>query len=370
MAGTKSTRDYYEVLGVSRDAGKDEIERAYRRLALRYHPDRCKESDATQRFKEASEAYAILSDPEKRRRYDTHGFSGVSGYSDEDLFGGIDLGSILGGVGGFNFESSIFDRMFGFGRRQGPVQGANIEATLHVSLKRLLTGGKELIHVKRPQSCSACHGTGAAAGTEPRQCGACGGSGQVTTTRQDKSIRFQQITTCRDCHGRGTLIDHPCDQCKGRGQVERDENIEIQIPPGMDEGRALRVAGHGHPSPEPAGPPGDLFVFVNSAPDPQFQRHGPHLRHTARIQIPEAVLGTHLEVPTLDDQVIDLTIPPGTQPETMFRVPGKGLPISGTQQRGNLYVIVRVCVPEQIDERQRELYEQLLATQSQCTVAD
>ena len=137
-------------------------------------------------------------------------------------------------------------------------------------------------------------------------------TGHHDTPRQVENC-FQQITNCPDCHGRGTLIDHPCDQCKGRGQVERDESIEVQIPPGMDEGRALRIAGHGHPGPEPAGPPGDLFVFVSSAPDPRFQRHGPHLRHTAKIQIPEAVLGTQLEVQTLDDQVIDLTIPPGTQ---------------------------------------------------------
>ena len=351
--------DYYEILGLSRDADQKAIERAYRQLASKYHPDASRDPGTVDKFKQMSEAYAVLSDPEKRRRYDAYGMAGVSGYSHDDLFGGLDLGSIFGDMGGLDFGTSIFDRVFGRRRRYtGPRQGANIEVPLEVPLERVLTGGAEVVSLRRPQDCAACQGTGAKAGTAPRPCDACGGAGQHIERRQQGGINLQQITPCPACQGRGRVIDTPCPDCQGLGKVEREETLEVSIPPGIKEGQALRIPGRGHLSPAAGGSPGDLYVVVNTASDPRFERRGPDLWHVETIDIPDAVLGMKLPVTALDGEVT-INIPPGTQPETVMRLHGQGLPMFGGGGRGNLYVVIRVHVPEQLNTKERTLYERL-----------
>jgi molecular chaperone DnaJ len=353
-------RDYYQVLGVARDADEKAIKDAFRKLALRYHPDRNKEPGAEERFKEVAEAYAVLSDPKKRADYDSRGFAGVAGFSPEDLVGGIDFGDLFGDLGfGFDLGSSFFDRLFGgrAGRRTGPRPGADLQVELTVSLDRVGQGGKETVRISRPQTCPACRGARARAGTSPRRCKTCGGTGQRVSSRDEGGVHVRHITTCAACAGQGTVIDEPCPECGGRGQVARDETLEVTLPPGVEEGTSLRISGHGLPSAE-GGPPGDLYALVRIAPDPRFERDGADLWRTESISVPDAVLGARIEVPTLEGRV-ELTVPPGTQPGAVLRLRGKGLPRVGGGRRGNLNVRMVVRVPESPSSEERELYERL-----------
>lgn len=355
-------RDYYEVLGVPRDADLKAIKDAFRQLALKYHPDRNKEPGASDRFKEIAEAYAILSDPKKRAEYDARGYAGVAGFSAEDLFGGINFDDIFGGLG-FDFGGpSMFDRLF---RRRGGAarRGENIEITLTIPLERVLAGGEETVRVRRPATCQSCQGSGAKAGTKPRTCPKCGGSGQLVRTQRKGGVSLQQITTCPECDGRGTIIDSPCPDCGGKGQVSREEALTVRIPVGVEEGMALRIPGRGMPADKPGWPPGDLFVIVRSAPDPRFERHGRDLYRTETLELVDAVLGTTIDVPTLDGHA-SVKVPPGTQPESVLRLRGKGLPAFGDGVRGDLYVRLHVHVPERLSEQQRHLFEKLRSTGS------
>ncbi len=344
------------MLGVPRDAEQAAVKDAFRRLALRYHPDRNKEPGAEERFKEIAEAYAVLSDPKKRKEYDTAGFAGVAGFTPEDLFGGIDFGDIFGGLG-LDLGESLFDRFF---RRRpaGPPRGANLEVAVEVPLERVVTGGSETVRVARPAPCPACRGSGAKAGTARRPCDRCGGTGQHVASRREGGVMFQKITPCTACGRQGRVIDHPCPECRGRGEVERDEALTVNIPFGVEEGMALRVPGHGLPSREPGGVPGDLYVVVRSAADPRFERDGVDLWRMEKVHIADAVLGASLEVPTLDGRVT-VTIPPGTQPDAVLRLRGKGLPEFGGKKRGDLYLRVRVRVPDRLATEERRLWERL-----------
>ncbi|HXG52459.1 MAG TPA: DnaJ C-terminal domain-containing protein [candidate division Zixibacteria bacterium] len=349
------------MLGVPRDADQATIKDAFRRLALRYHPDRCKEPDAEERFKEIAEAYAVLNDPKKRREYDAAGFAGVAGFTPEDLFGGIDLEDLFGGLGfdfGFGGEG-LFGRFFR-PRRPGPARGENIEITIEVPLERIASGGRERVRIRRPQTCPTCRGSGARPGTQPRRCATCGGSGRQVASRRDAGVTIQQITTCPGCGGRGEVIDQRCPECDGRRQVEREETLTVNIPAGVEEGMALRIPGHGFPSRDPRGEPGDLFVIVQTAPDTRFEREGINLWHRKEISIPDAVLGTTVEVPSLDGR-LKVTIPPGTQPNSVLRLRGKGLPEFGGKRRGDLFVRVEVRVPERLGAEERKLWERLRA---------
>lgn len=348
-------RDYYEVLGIPRDADQKAIKDAFRALALKYHPDRNKEPGADERFKEIAEAYAVLSDAKKRAEYDTRGFAGVAGFSPEDLFGGIDFDTLFSGLG-FDFGGGLFDPFFR--RRAGPERGANLEVELVVPLDRVATGGDELVRVSRLSPCASCRGSGAAAGTAPRSCATCGGTGQQSTSRRGRGITFQRVTTCPVCNGRGTVIEKPCPSCAGQGRVPQDETLTIKVPPGIDDGMALRVPGHGMAGQEPGSPPGDLYVVVQTAPDTRFERRGADLWRTETINVIDAVLGTRVNVPALDGAV-SVTIPPGTQPNTVLRLRGKGLPHFGAPGRGDLKVSVRVKIPDRISRIERELYERL-----------
>lgn len=354
-------RDYYEVLGVPREADAKAIKDAFRKLALKYHPDRNKEADAEERFKEIAEAYAVLSDPKKRADYDAGGFSGLQGVRPEDLFGGIDFNDLFGGLG-FDFGGGLFERFFG-GRRAhdraaGPQRGENLEALLSVPLERVVYGGEEPVRVVRQTECPACHGSGAQAGTQPRVCEVCKGSGREVKSGREGGVTFQRIMPCPACHGAGSFIDHPCPECHGRGRVERAETITVKVPAGVEEGMVLRIPGHGAASPEPGGAAGDLFVVVHALPDARFERDGANLWRTVRLALPDAVLGTEIAVPTLDGEA-RVTVPPGSQPETVLRLRGKGLPHFGGRQRGDLLLRLQLAVPERLSAAERRLWEQL-----------
>ena len=347
-------RDFYEVLGVAHDADEKAIKDAFRQLALKYHPDRNKEPGASDRFKEIAESHAVLSDPKKRAEYDARGYAGVAGFSPEDLIGGINFEDIFGGLG-FDFGGP-FDRFFQ--RRGAPRRGENIEISVTVPLERVLNGGEESVHVGRPVTCQACHGSGAKAGTAPRSCAKCGGSGQVVHTQRKEGVSLQRITTCPECAGRGTIIDAPCPECGGEGEIYRDEVLTVRIPIGVEEGTALRLPGRGIPADKPGLPAGDLFVIVRTADDPRFERHGSDLYRVETIDVVDAVLGTSIDVPTLDGQV-SVKAPAGTQPDSLLRLREKGLPRFGDGARGDLYVRLQVHVPEKLTDRQRQLFEQL-----------
>jgi molecular chaperone DnaJ len=354
-------RDYYEVLGVAKDANQKTIKDAFRTLAMKYHPDRNKEPGAEERFKEIAEAYAILSDPKKRKEYDTRGFAGVEGFSREDLFGGIDFEDIFGGLN-FDFGAGSPFEGFFHRRRSGPARGANIEVDLTIPLERVASGGEEKVRLNRPSTCPACRGTGAEGGAAPKACDACKGTGRITrSSRKEKGkehILIQQITTCPACHGRGTIIEHPCPECRGSGEIEKEEDLTVKIPVGVEEGMALRIPGKGMPSPEAGGVTGDLFVVVRSKIDPRFERSGADLLREETIPLTDAVLGTTLKVPTLDGSAT-VTIPPGTQPDEVLRLKGKGLPEFGGGRHGEMYLRIAVHVPEKLSSEERKLYEQL-----------
>ncbi len=349
------------MLGVAKDADAKAIKDAFRTLAMKYHPDRNKEPGAEERFKEIAEAYAILSDPKKRADYDARGFAGVEGFSQEDLFSGINFEDIFGGLN-FDFGSgSPFD-MFFRRRRTGPAPGANIEVDISIPLERVASGGEERVHLGRPAPCHACRGTGSEGGAPPKPCSTCKGTGRVThsSRREKEHVLIQQISTCPVCYGRGSIIEHPCHVCHGSGNEDKEETLTVKIPQGVEEGMVLRIPGKGMPSPDAGGPVGDLFVVVRSKADLRFERAGADLLRRETISLTDAVLGATLEVPTLDGTAT-VTIPPGTQPDSVLRLKGKGLPEFGSGRHGEMYLRIAVHVPEQLSREERELYEQLRA---------
>lgn len=350
-----------------REATVAQIKDAFRSLALQYHPDRNKAPEAQDRFKEVAAAYAVLSDPAKRRDYDARGFAGVSGLSDEDLLRGVDVGDLFGGLR-FDLGSlreGIGDDLFGglFGRRRrGPARGGNLEVNLQVPLDQVVSGGEAKVRVERSVACAACQGSGARAGTQPRPCPDCQGSGRRITHDQrhqgQTAVRVQHISVCGSCAGRGQLVDQPCTDCAGSGQTRSEETLTVAVPVGVDEGMVLRVPGQGQPAPAAGGLPGDLLVSVHTLPDPRFERVGADLWRVERMSLPDAVLGAARQVPTLGAPVT-VTIAPGSQPGTVLRVVGQGLPELRGQRRGDLLLRLQLVVPVHPAARERALYEQL-----------
>ncbi len=354
-------RDYYEILGLPRDASASDIKKAYHKLAMKWHPDRNKSGEAEEKFKEIAKAYAILRDPEKRARYDAQGMEGVAHYTPEDLFGGMDLGDLFGDMG-FGFGGGgIFDRMFGR-RKTRPLHGQDLRVQIEVPLEAIASGGQQQVRISHPMSCDACHGYGTRSGEPPPLCSACQGSGRkVVTSREargDRQVKFQQITICPVCHGQGTEITDHCRVCGGYGQVEKEEKIKVTIPPGVHDGTVLRVAGHGLPGDQAGVPPGDLHVVVYTRPDPRFQRKGADLWRAETISVADAVLGVKITVPTLAGKV-KVEIPPGTQPDEILRLRRKGLPYFDREGHGDLNLRIQVHIPEKISARERVLYEEL-----------
>ena len=349
--------DYYEVLGVPRDADAKEIKDAFRQLARRYHPDISAEPDAERRFKEIAEAYGVLSDPAKRASYDAQGSTGLAGATAEDLWEGIDFADIFGsGAAAFG---GLFERLFGPPMARPP-RGQDVRLDLVVSLEEVLTGGTQEVTIRRPGPCPRCAGSGSGPGTAARRCPGCGGTGQRTVASRHGPLMIHQVTTCPECAGRGRVIDQPCPACKASGRGLREEKVTIRIPPGIPEGATLRLPGHGMPSPVPGGPPGDAYVSIRTRADPRFTRAGADLWHDLHIQAADAALGVTAAVPVLQGQA-RVRVPPGTQPGSVLRVGGSGLPRYGGHGRGSLNLTVIVDIPRQLSTRQRQLYEQLRA---------
>lgn len=306
----------------------------------------------------------MLSDPDKRRNYDAGGFAGMGGISPEDLFAGIDFEDLLRGTGlhfgGFDFGEGLFERMFGLHRR-GPSRGRDIELAIEVPLERIATGGDETVRVPRVVRCSGCGGSGAKDG-KVRTCQACNGTGrEVKTTRAEGGITLSQARTCPACGGRGRLIDEPCTICQGTGTAEDVQTLTVKVPVGVEEGTVLRVPGHGMA--DVGGPPGDLLISIHSLADQRFQRDGADLWRTAPLTIPEAVLGAQCEVPTLGAPAL-VRIPPGTQPDAVLRLRGKGLPKFGGRGHGDLLIRVQLRVPTKLSVEERSLYQRLQALQA------
>lgn len=346
-----SNRDYYEVLGVPRNASDQEVKSAYRRLALKYHPDRNPgDKEAEERFKEAAEAYGVLGDAEKRKRYDTYGRAGLGATSpgfDPTIF--ADFGDILGDLFGFG---DLFGR-----RRGGPRRGSDLRYNLDLTFEEAAFGTETSIQIPRVEKCTACGGTGAAPGTSPTTCSSCGGAGQVTFQQGFFSV----ARTCGRCHGTGQIIASRCKGCDGHGQVPAERKLQIKIPPGVDTGSQLRISGEGELG-AAGGPPGDLYVVVRVEEHPFFRREGTHLYCDVPVSITQAALGATIEVPTLEGEKAKVHVAEGTQSGTTFKVRGQGVAHLGGKGRGDLHATVHVVVPTKLSSDQRKLLEQLAKT--------
>lgn len=345
-------RDYYEILGVEKDATSDDIKKAYRRLAKKYHPDlNPNDSEAEQKFKEASAAYEILSDSEKRSRYDRFGHAGV----DPQAGGGT-------GFGGF---SDIFDDIFdifgggfssGFSqssRRRGPRRGSDLRYNLNIDFKDAVFGIDREIQIRRTENCSTCNGSGAKVGTSKETCSNCNGSGEVRYAQRTPLGQFVRVGTCDVCNGSGEIIKEKCDTCKGSGREVKEKKIKVKIPAGVDNGSVISIRGEGEAGTD-GGPSGDLYIYINVNEDPIFAREGNHIFLNIPITFTQAALGATIEIPTLEG-IENYKIPEGTQTGTQFKMRGKGVPYLRSKGRGDLYFTVEVMVPTKLTDRQKEL---------------
>ncbi|HEY0545374.1 MAG TPA: molecular chaperone DnaJ [Pyrinomonadaceae bacterium] len=350
-----SKRDYYEILGLSRTATEQEIKSAYRRLAVKFHPDKNPgDAEAEDKFKEAAEAYSVLSDAEQRKRYDRFGHAGVSssagagGGWGAPGFGGIE--DILGDLFGFG---DVFSGARGGSRRTAAQRGADLRYDLEITLEEAATGMTANLRIPRLENCETCKGSGAAEGTQPETCATCGGSGQV---RYQQGF-FSVARTCGNCRGTGRIIKTPCETCQGAGRVERERSMEVKIPAGVETGSRLRIAGEGEAGTQ-GGPSGDLYVVLHVSEHERFERQGSNLYSSVPITFAQAALGSEIPVETLDARQ-QLKIPAGTQTGTVFRVKGQGMPVLGGRGRGDLFVSVTVVTPTTLTRDQRKLLEQL-----------
>jgi len=341
--------DYYDVLGVARSAGADAIKKAYRKKAMENHPDRNPGNpEAEQRFKDAAEAYAVLSDDNKRAAYDRYGHAGVNGQP--GMGGGFGNVDDIFAAFGDMFGGTIFEQFFGGGGGRGRARrGASLRVDLELTLEEVAVGAKKSIEVTRPVRCENCSGTGAKPGTEPIACKTCGGRGQVVRNQGFMSIR----QACPTCHGAGSRIEHACPKCRGQGVQPRKEPINVTIPAGIEEGHVERIVGHGEPG-ENGGPAGDLVVVIFVRPHDVFTRHGDDLIAQAVIRFRQAVLGDSVDVPTITGDSVVLKIPPGTQPGTSLRIRSHGLPRVDGYGKGNLVVRIQIEVPKNITAEQTE----------------
>ena len=345
---TRTQVDYYEVLGCERNASEQEIKSAYRRLALKYHPDRNPgDKQAEEKFKEAAEAYSVLGDPDKRQRYDRFGHAGLGGAGGFDPSTFADFGDILGDLFGFG-------DVFGRRQRGGPRRGADLRYNLDLAFTEAAFGVETQVEIARAESCAACKGTGAAPGTTATTCATCRGAGQVAFQQGF----FTVARTCGKCRGTGKVVATPCETCHGHGAVEAERKLQIKVPAGVDTGSQLRIAGEGEGG-TAGGPPGDLYVVVRVADHPFFKRDGTTLFCEVPVSFPQAALGATVDVPTLDGGTTRLSIPAGTQPGASFRIRNQGIPHLGSRGRGDLHVAVRVAVPKHLSGEQRRAVEQL-----------
>lgn len=339
-----SKRDYYEVLGVDRNASQDEIKKAYRKLARQYHPDVNKSSDAEQKFKEVKEAYDVLGDEQKKANYDRFGHAdptqGFGGAGDADF-------------GGFG---DIFDMFFGGGGRRNPNaprQGADLQYTMTINFEEAIFGKSTEIRIPKEEECDTCFGTGAKPGTKPETCPVCHGTGQQEQVQNTPFGRVVNRRVCMHCSGKGKIVREKCPSCRGNGKIKKQKTIPIRIPAGVDHGTQVRVAGQGEPGVN-GGPPGDLYIVLRVKSHPFFEREGQDIYCEMPITFVQAALGDEIEVPTLSGRV-KLKIPAGTDTGTLFRIKGKGVPANRGQAQGDQHVQVKIRTPKKLTERQKEL---------------
>jgi len=367
-------RDYYEILEIQKNASKDEIKNTYRKLALKYHPDRNKSPGAEEKFKEISEAYAVLSDDEKRKRYDTYGHVGA-----EDVFRGSEANfeEIFRDMGFGGFAKTIFEQMFsgrggagGFEGSTNPFggfsfniggnrrKGRDILYDMELSLEDVVRGKKDEIELPKFESCNDCGGTGAARGTKPRTCNTCNGQGQTRRVyNQNRFSTFISLEPCQTCNGKGQTIDKPCTICLGSGKIKQNKKLKINIPSGIEDGMTLQLTGEGEYSEQ--GPPGDLLIRLHVLPHNLFERlEDGHVLYNLNLDYPSLVLGTEIKVPTLHGYE-KLKIPGGTQANTILKIKGKGLPRYGTYGKGDQLVRILVKIPNNITEKQKLLLKEL-----------
>lgn len=357
--GLAGKRDYYEVLGVSRGAAEADLKKAYRTLARKYHPDANPgDASAAERFKEISEAYAVLSDPQKRAQYDQFGHAGVGAAAGGA--GGAPGGFGFGDFGGFGFED-IFEQFFGGapgrGRARGPVRGNDLRGDLELSFEEAALGADKDIDVPREEVCSTCSGSGAEPGTHPRTCPTCRGSGRVRVVRNAAFLHLETQTACPDCGGRGQVIDKPCHACRGTGRTRRRRTLRVHVPAGVDDGARLRLGGEGDAG-SPGAPPGDLYVSVHVRAHPLFRREGDDVLSELKLSMTQAALGCAVEVETLDGKV-EVTIPEGTQPGAVLRLKGHGITRLQGRGRGDHRLMVAVEIPRGLRENERDLLRRL-----------
>lgn len=354
-------RDYYEVLGVDRTADEKEIKKAYRKLARKYHPDVAEEDkkeEATEKFKEISEAYAVLSDEEKRQRYDQFGHAGMDGFSNEDIFRNVNFEDIFQGFGGGGGFEDIFDILFGGSSRSrhynaGPRRGGDIYTETTITLEEAASGVEKDIKIRHDVLCPECGGSRAEPGSEVETCPVCGGTGQRKQIRQSLFGQVMNVVQCGECKGTGKIIKEPCHHCKGKGTVKEDKTISVKIPAGVETGNRLRVSGEGHAG-DLGGGNGDLYVEINVKPHKDFERDGANLYYDKQISFVQASLGDTVDIPTIDGAV-ELKIPAGTQSGTVFRLKEKGMPQMRRSTKGNLYVTITVVVPQKLNKEQQKL---------------
>jgi len=350
-------KDYYETLGVSKDSSKEDIKRAYKKLAMKYHPDVSKEKDAAEKFKQISEAYAVLSDDEKRKQYDTFGFDAFrQAYSQEDIFRGSDFEDIFGDL--FGGGGSIFDMFFGGSRRPRRRVGSNMRYDLEITFEEAAFGVEKKIDVERQEKCKACDGTGAK-GKDMVTCPDCHGSGVFRKTQRTPFGMFSQTTTCGACQGEGEVMKHACPECQGKGTLDKKRKINVKIPAGVDTGSTLRLSGEGEAVKN--GPNGDLFVVLHVKPHKFFQRDDDDIYFELPISFSQAALGDEIEIPTLKGKA-KLKIPAGTQSETVFRLKSEGIKNVNGHGKGDEYVKVKIKTPAKLNKKEKELFKELSKT--------
>jgi molecular chaperone DnaJ len=349
-------------LGVERGAAVDDIKKAYRKLAMKYHPDVNKEAGAEEKFKELSEAYAVLSDEQKRSQYDRFGHAGMQGYSNEDIFNNINFNDIFRGMN-FGDSDNLFDLFFGGRGRRDSGRGADLRYDLEVDFKEAAFGVEKEIVFPRMDTCETCHGSGAKPGTKVNTCNSCGGTGQVRQVSQSLFGQMVRVGPCPRCRGQGRTFDTPCPECRGTGKSRHVRKLSVKIPAGVEEGLQLRIGGEGE-SGMAGMPPGDLYVVVHVKSHPYFQRYGDDILCVMPITVAQAVLGDEVEVETLDGKA-RLKIPPGTQTDSTFRLRGAGIQSLRSRGRGDMHVKVVVKVPQKLSDKQRKLYQELAADEKE-----
>lgn len=359
-------KDYYEILGVSKTATKEEIKKAYRKLALKYHPDKNPSKDAEEKFKEMSEAYAVLYDDEKRQLYDQYGHAGIDErYTSDDIFRGADFSDIFRKMGidfdfGFGFDD-IFERFTGRrtnyqSRASHRIRGADLRYDIEINLEDAYNGLETTIRIPRNETCTDCNGTGARYGTSIKKCSNCGGTGQIQNSRRTNFGIFTQVSTCNKCKGQGTIIEETCPECDGQGIIQKTRNIELKIPKGVDDESQLRLPGEGEAG--NAGN-GDLYIVIHMKKHPKFNRRGLDLHTIKNISFPEASLGAKIDIGTINKEYEKLKIPEGTQNGDVFKIRGKGMPGLHGRGQGDLYVETKVLTPTKISRNARYLLEEL-----------